>query len=215
MLPREKFLKRGISVLSDIELIQILVGSGIKGRGFKQIAQSVMGVVKECVKDSRHLGIKELIGIEGVGEVLAMRIVAGIELGRRVYGIYDEEIIRITDSNSAYNIFKDMRDLKRERVDLICLNSRFEYICRESIALGSLNCASLSPREVLYTSIINNSAFVILAHNHPSGDSTPSQEDILLTRTIHSSLELVGIQLLDHIVIGKNNWKSVEIGVDK
>lgn len=215
MLPREKFLKRGISVLSDIEIIEILVGSGIKGKSFKQIARSVMDVVKKHIKDGKHLDINAFLGIEGVGEVLAMRIVAGMELGKRVYGIFDEEKIRITDSNSAYNILKDMKDLKRERVDLICLNSRFEYICRESIALGSLNCANLSPREVLYTSVINNSAFVILAHNHPSGDSTPSREDITLTKNINSALELVGIQLLDHIVVGKDDWKSIEIGVDK
>ena len=118
---------------------------------------------------------------------------------------------RITDAKQAYEIFKDMSSLKRERVDLICLNSRFEYICRESIAMGSLNCAKLSPREVLYTSITNNSAFVILAHNHPSGDSTPSEEDILLTKNIVNILDITGIQLLDHLVIGKDTWSSVDI----
>lgn len=211
MLPREKFLKRGISVLSDIELVEILVGSGIKGRNFKQISRSIMNEIKSSVKEEKLLDIGQLVSIDGVGEVVAMRIVAGIELGRRIYGLFDKEILRVTDSNGAYEIFKDMKDLKRERVDLVCLNSRFEYICRESIALGSLNCANLSPREVLYTAISNNSAFVLLAHNHPSGDSAPSQEDISLTKSINDGLELVGIQLLDHIVIGKNDWKSISI----
>jgi len=211
MLPREKFLKRGISVLSDIELVQILVGSGIKGRNFKQISTSIMNEIKSSVKEEKHLDVEQLVSIGGVGEVVAMRIVAGIELGRRIYGLFDKEILRVTDSNGAYEIFKDMKDLKRERVDLVCLNSRFEYLCRESIAMGSLNCANLSPREVLYTAISNNSAFVLLAHNHPSGDSTPSQEDISLTKSINDGLELVGIQLLDHIVIGKNDWKSISI----
>jgi len=211
MLPREKFLKGGINILSDIELVEILVGSGIKGRDFKQISRSVMNVVKISVKQNTPLSIQDLLKIEGVGSVLAMRIISGIELGRRIYGLFDKEIVRITDSKQAYEIFKDMSSLKRERVDLICLNSRFEYICRESIAMGSLNCAKLSPREVLYTSIINNSAFVILAHNHPSGDSTPSQEDISLTKNIVSILDITGIQLLDHIVIGKSTWSSVEI----
>ncbi len=211
MLPREKFLKGGISILSDIELVEILVGSGIKGRNFKQISRSIMNVIKSSVKEEKLLDIDQLISIGGVGKVVAMRIVAGIELGRRIYGLFDKEIVRVTDSNGAYEIFKDMKDLKRERVDLVCLNSRFEYICRESIALGSLNCAHLSPREVLYTAISNNSAFVLLAHNHPSGDSAPSQEDISLTKSINDGLELVGIQLLDHIVIGKNDWKSISI----
>jgi len=135
--------------------------------------------------------------------------VAGIELGRRMYGLFDENILKITDSEGAYSLLKDMGSLQRERVDIVCLNSRFEYICRESIALGSLNCANLSPREVIYTAVINNSAFVILAHNHPSGDSTPSVEDVTLTKRIQESLNLVGIQLLDHIVIAKKSFNSV------
>jgi DNA repair protein RadC len=77
--------------------------------------------------------------------------------------------------------------------------------------MGSLNCANLSPREVVYSAIINNSAFVILAHNHPSGDSTPSKEDVDLTKSINKGLDMVGVQLLDHIVIGRNDWKSVNI----
>ena len=211
MLPREKFLKGGINILSDIELVEILVGSGTKGRDFKVISRAVMNLVKESIKQNTPLSIQNLLKIQGVGEVLAMRILAGIELGRRIYGLFDKEIVRITDSQQAYAILKDMSSLKRERVDMICLNSRFEYICRESIAMGSLNCAKLSPREVLYTAIINNSAFVILAHNHPSGDSTPSEEDITLTKNINNILEITGIQLLDHIVIGSSTWSSVEI----
>lgn len=209
MLPREKLLKRGISVLSDIELVEILVGSGFRGRDFKQISRSVMRVVKKFVRNKQSLDIKDLVKISGIGEVVSMRIVAGIELGRRMYGLFDEDILKITDSEGAYSLLKDMGSLQRERVDIVCLNSRFEYICRESIALGSLNCANLSPREVIYTAVINNSAFVILAHNHPSGDSTPSVEDVTLTKRIQESLNLVGIQLLDHIVIAKKSFNSV------
>lgn len=211
MLPREKLLKRGISVLSDMELLQILIGSGVKGRDFKQISKSVMIEIQKAMKEESQINIKKLTDLEGVGEVIAMRVLAGIELGKRVYGIYEKEVIRVTDSQSAYTIFKDMQNLKRERVDILCLNSRFEYISRESIAMGSLNCANLSPREVAYTALINNSAFVILAHNHPSGDSTPSEEDIELTNSLNSGLNLIGIQLLDHIVIGLNSWKSIPI----
>ncbi len=211
MLPREKLLKRGISVLSDLELVEILVGSGIKGKDFKQISKSLMSNIQKSLKLEKALDLNTLMNINGVGQVVAMRILCGIELGRRVYGIFDTKVVRITDSESAYSIFKDMEDLKRERVDILCLNSRFEYIARESIAMGSLNCASLSPREVIYTAIVNNSAFVILAHNHPSGDSMPSQEDISLTKSINQGLELIGIQLLDHIVVGKDSWESIPI----
>ncbi len=209
MLPREKLLKGGVSVLSDIQLIQILVGSGIKGRDFKQISKSVLKVIRGNLKKEKDIPIDDLLNQNGVGEVIAMRVVAGIELGRRLYGLFDNEVAKITDSQSAYGLLKDMSLLKRERVDILCLNSRFDLILRESIALGSLNCANLSPREVLYTAITNNCAFVILAHNHPSGCSTPSEEDIKLTKSISDTLDLVGIQLLDHIIIGKNDWRSI------
>ena len=91
MLPREKLLKRGISVLSDIELLQILIGSGVKGRNFKQISKSVMQEIQQSIKKQSSIELKRLIRIEGVGEVVAMRVLCGIELGKRVYGIYDQE----------------------------------------------------------------------------------------------------------------------------
>jgi DNA repair protein RadC len=211
MLPREKFQKRGISVLSDIELIQIIVGSGIKGMDFVQISKSIMREIKKGIEEGDGFKVSSFTKIGGVGEVLAMRILCSIELGKRVYGLYDTPKIRITNSQQAYEIYKDLATLKRERVDIICLNSRFEYISRECIALGSLNCAKLSPREVLYSAIESNSAFVIMAHNHPSGDSTPSKEDVVLTKSISDSLDMVGIELLDHIVIAIDGWHSIEI----
>ena len=211
MLPREKLQKRGVSVLSDLELVEVLVGSGVRGKDFRQISRAIMGSIQKAVKEGRALSLGDLIKVEGAGEVVAMRVLCGIELGKRIYGIFDKESVRITNSQEAYEILKDMGSLKRERVDILCLNSRFECITRESIAMGSLNCANLSPREVVYSAIINNSAFIILAHNHPSGDSTPSKEDVDLTRTISNGLDIIGIQLLDHIVIGKNDWKSVNV----
>ncbi|NLZ24630.1 DNA repair protein RadC [Candidatus Dojkabacteria bacterium] len=211
MLPREKFQQGGVEILSDTELVEILVGSGIKGRDFKQISRSLVKAIKEGVTSEQSIKIDTLVGIEGVGQVLAMRILSGIELGRRLYGLSDKDVLKIMDTEQAYLVLRDMCNLKKERVDIICLNSRFEYICRESVALGSLNCANLSPRDVVYPAVMNNSAFVILAHNHPSGDSTPSKEDINLTESILKALDLVGIPLLDHIVIGNNCWSSVSV----
>ncbi len=211
MLPREKFLLRGINSISDVELIEILVGSGIKGTDFKKISKFVLKVIKEKVGKEEQISVKDLQQVHGVGQILAMKIVSGIELGRRVYGLFDREIVRVTSSNDAYEIFKDMKDLKRERVDIVCLNSRFEYVVRETVAIGGLNCANILPRDILYPAIVNNCAFVLMAHNHPSGDSTPSQEDISLTKKLNQALELVGIQLLDHIVVSKGNYSSVPL----
>lgn len=211
MLPREKFLNRGINFLSDIELIEILVGSGIKGANFEKISKSVLNIVKEKIQKEKEVSVSELKQVHGVGQILAMKIIAGIELGRRVYGMYDKDVVRVTKSNEAYEIFKDMKDLKRERVDIVGLNSRFEYVIRETVAIGGLNCASILPRDILYPAILNNCAFVVMAHNHPSGDSTPSQEDILLTKRILEAFDLIGIQLLDHIVLSNNGWNCVDV----
>ena len=211
MLPREKFLLKGIDSLCDTELIEILVGSGVKGSDFKSISRRILSAVKKSIKGNKKISLEDFSGIRGVGEAVGMRIVVGIELGRRVYGMYDAESIRVTHAKEAYEILKDMGILRKERVDIMCLNSRFEYICRETVALGTLNCANVVPRDILYPAITSSASFVILAHNHPSGDSTPSSEDILFTKKIFDSLDLVGIQLLDHIVIGKRGWSTVNI----
>ncbi len=214
MQPREKFLLKGVDSLSDIELLQILIGSGIKGFSYKKISHILLKEIQSSIKKEEKLSLKNLSSTKGVGEVLGMRIVAGIELGRRVYGNYEKNSLRVVTSNDAYDVFKDMCNLKKERVDIVCLNSRFEYIHREVVAMGSINCASLQPREVLYPAISSNCAFVLMAHNHPSGDSTPSREDVELTKKISYSLEIVGIPLLDHIVVSKNGWSTVDISKD-
>ncbi len=211
MLPREKFLLKGIDSLSDIELLQILVGSGIKGYSYKKISYLLLKQIQESNRVGEKISLRTFSSIKGVGDILAMKIIAGIELGRRVYGNFEKDSIRVVTSSEAYEIFKDMYKLKKERVDILCLNSRFEYILREVIAIGSLNCASVQPRDVLYPAISCNAAFVLMAHNHPSGDCTPSIEDVELTKKISFAMELVGIPLLDHIVVGSKGWSTVEI----
>ena len=211
MLPREKFFLKGIDSLSDSELIQILVGSGVKGSNFQKISRHILSFVRQSLKNGESINVKEMVKIRGVGSVTATRIVAGVELGRRVYGVFDSQRVRIMQSKDAYEIFKDMENLKKEKVDILCLNSRFEYISRETVAVGSINCANVLPREILYPAILNNSSFILIAHNHPSGDSMPSNEDVLFTKKILESLDLVGIQLLDHLVIGRNSWNTVDV----
>lgn len=211
MLPREKFTLKGIDALSDIEVIEILVGSGIKGSDFRKISRKILKKIKEGVGEKGRITLESLSNIHGVGPILAMKILCGMELGRRVYGLYANDVVRICNAKEAYELLKDMSNLKRERVDIVCLNSRFELISRETVAMGSVNRANILPRDILLPAITSNSSFVLIAHNHPSGDCTPSQEDIELTVKIKESLELVGIQLLDHIVISSKGWHSIDV----
>jgi DNA repair protein RadC len=211
MLPREKFLKNGLDSLSDNDLIAILVGSGIKGKNFKSISLSILRRIRKSIKDGEEISIKMLSRTEGVGKVTAMRIIAGMELGRRVYGIYSEERTTIHNSKQAYQLLKNMTNLKQEHVVALYLNSRFELVEQKTIRIGGVDNSQILPRDIITYALENNASYVVLAHNHPSGDCTPSPEDILLTTRVDEAMTIMGITLLEHIVIAQNGWKSIDI----
>jgi DNA repair protein RadC len=211
MLPREKFLKNGLDSLSDNDLIAILVGSGIKGKNFKSISLSILRKIRKSIKEGKEIDIKTLSKTEGVGKVTAMRIVAGMELGRRVYGIYSEEKTTIHNSKQAYQLLKNMTNLKQEHVVALYLNSRFELVEQKTIRIGGVDNSQILPRDIITYALENNASYVVLAHNHPSGDCTPSPEDILLTTRVDEAMTIMGITLLEHIVIAQNGWKSIDI----
>jgi DNA repair protein RadC len=211
MLPREKFLRNGIDALSDNDLIAILIGSGIKGKDFKSISLSILRKIRKSIKEGDEITVKSLSKTEGVGQVTAMRILAGMELGRRVYGIYSQEKISIQNSKQAYELLKNMSKFKQEHVVALYLNSRFELIEKKTIRIGGVDNSQLLPRDVITYALDNNSSYVVMAHNHPSGDCSPSQEDMLLTQRLSEAMNLMGITLLEHIVIARNGWKSIEI----
>jgi DNA repair protein RadC len=211
MLPREKFLKNGLDSLSDNDLIAILVGSGIKGKNFKSISLSILRRIRKSIKNGEEISIKTLSKTEGVGKVTAMRIVAGMELGRRVYGIYSEEKTTIHNSKQAYQLLKNMTNLKQEHVVALYLNSRFELVEQKTIRIGGVDNSQILPRDIITYALENNASYVVLAHNHPSGDCTPSPEDILLTTRVDEAMTIMGITLLEHIVIAQNGWKSIDV----
>jgi DNA repair protein RadC len=211
MLPREKFQRSGIDSLSDNELISILVGSGIKGKDFKSISLSVLRKIQKSIKKGKEIALKDLSTIEGVGEITAMRILAGMELGRRVYGIYSNQRFLIYNSKDAYELLKNISNYKQEHIVALYLNSRFELLEQKTIRIGGIDNAQLLPRDVITYALDSNASYVVIAHNHPSGESTPSQEDILLTKRLDEAMELMGIKLLEHIVIAKDGWKSIDV----
>lgn len=140
-----------------------------------------------------------------------MRILCGIELGRRLYGLNDKEKILVRNSAEAYELLKGISKKKQEHIISLFLNSRFEVLEKRVICIGSLDGVSVLPRDIIIPALELNASSVIMAHNHPSGDPTPSREDVAITNRIKEGLELVGLNLLDHIVIGKNEWKSISL----
>lgn len=211
MLPREKFQQRGIDSLSDFDLVSILIGSGIKGRCFTKISKSVIVKFRKILKTSNDITLQDLTDIEGIGNVVGMRILAGIELGRRLYFRNNGTCTLIHNSQQAFELLKDMGNLKKERVDALYINSRFELLKRETVVIGSLNCAGLLPRDVIYPALLCNASYIVLAHNHPSGNCLPSNEDITLTERLLEAFELMGLNLLDHLVISESSWTCVDL----
>jgi len=211
MLPREKFLKGGVDSLSDTDLISILVGSGIKGKNFRTISLGILKKIKKNIKGSVDTTISDLTHIDGVGSVTAMRILSGMELGRRIYGLYTGQTTLVKNSGQAYEVLKRMSNLKQEHIVALYLNSRFELLEQRTVRIGGVDSAGLLPRDVIAYALERNASFVVLAHNHPSGDCTPSNEDVLLTQRLKEAMDIMGITLLEHIVIAKDGWKSVDI----
>jgi DNA repair protein RadC len=208
MLPREKFSKRNISALTDTELIAIILSTGIKGRDFMQLSVDVVRKIKnvELVEDI----YPTITQLKGVGQVKAMKIVAGIEFGKRLFG---KEGIkkRIINSQQGYELVKGIAKFKQEHLIAIYLNARYELLLKKTVSIGSLASVSVSARDIIIPGLESNCAFVLLAHNHPSGDPTSSREDIDLTSKFKVALDMVGIRLLDHLVIGGEKWESVPL----
>jgi DNA repair protein RadC len=211
MLPREKYLEKGIDNLTDMDLIAILVGSGVKGKDFLSVSRSVISRIRRVIKNGKVIEVDDITKVDGVGVVTAMRILCGIELGKRLYGLEDNERSLVRNSEEAYTVLRDIGGKKQEYIVALFLNSRFEVLDRRVICIGSLDGVSVLPRDIIIPALELNASSVVIAHNHPSGDASPSNEDVLITRRIQEGLELVGLNLLDHIVIGKDNWKRVEV----
>ena len=211
MLPREKYKERGIDSLSDMELLAIIIGRGIKGKNFMSVSRSLLSKMRSVLEAKKIITLDSIRDIEGIGEVTGMKILCGIELGRRLYDIGNVEKIFIKNSEDAYSVLKYIGKRKQEHVVALFLNSRFEVISKKTICIGTLDGVNVLPRDIIIPALEFNASSVVLAHNHPSGDSTPSGEDIEITRRINSALELVGLTLLDHIVVAKDEWRRVEI----
>ena len=211
MLPREKFSQRGVDALSDSELIAILVGSGCQTSNFSEISRKILRIIRKTLKNEQQVCIKHLLKINGVGSVTAMRIIAGIELGRRIYSWNNQERKTLRNSKDVYEYLSYMKKLKQENIIGVFLNARFEILKKKTIAIGSLDRAIILPRDIIIPALEVNASSVILAHNHPSGTSDPSREDILVTKKIKKSLDLVGIEFLEHLIISQDGWRSVEI----
>lgn len=213
--PRERLLEHGPDVLSAIELIAILLGSGIKGIPILQLSQEIMHHFGS-LQNLAEATVQELCQIKGLGTAKAIQLKAALNLGLRLARTQATAKFQIKTPLHAYHILKDkLENEMREHFVAILQDVKGYVICSETIAIGTLTSTLVHPREVFYPAIRHRAAGIILAHNHPSGDSTPSKEDIEITKTIVAVGRLVGIFVNDHIIIGKQQYTSLrEQGLD-
>lgn len=208
--PRERLLKLGSNHLSNQELLAILLGSGTKRESVMDLSNRVL-MHFEGLKLLSDATIEELTAIKGIGPAKGVVILAAIEVGKRMneYKPDEKYTIRSPEDGANY-VMEEMRSLAQEHFVVIFLNTKNEIIHRQTIFIGSLNASIVHPREVFREAVKRSAASIICAHNHPSGDPAPSQEDIHVTRRLVESGKMIGIELLDHLIIGDRKFVSLK-----
>lgn len=208
--PRERLLKLGSSHLSNQELLAILLGSGTKEESVMVLSNRVL-MHFEGLKLLNDATIEELMAIKGIGEAKGVLMLSAIELGKRMnqYKSNDRYIVRSPEDGADY-VMEEMRSLNQEHFVVLFLNTKNQIIHRQTIFIGSLNSSIVHPREVYREAVKRSAASIIVAHNHPSGDPSPSQEDIHVTRRLVESGKMIGIELLDHLIIGDRKFISLK-----
>ncbi len=208
--PRERLLKYGASQLSNQELIAILIGSGTKHESVMDVANRLL-IHFEGLKLLEEATIEEMTAIKGIGVAKGVTLLAAIELGRRIrqYVPEDRYIIR-SPKDGANFVMESMRHLNQEHLIVLFLDTKNRIIHKQTIFIGSLNASIVHPREIFREAVKRSAASIICVHDHPSGDPTPSQEDIQVTKRLVEAGKIMGIELLDHIIIGNQKYVSLK-----
>jgi adenine-specific DNA-methyltransferase len=200
--PREKFLQKGPNALSKSDLLAIVLGSGIKGKNVQELAQQI---VKKFSDKFLDVTVDDLQTIDGIGPAKALQIVSALALVKRYYEEKNGKEIVFTNSKDVLNLTYDLREKKKEYLVCLYLNARNVLIKKETISVGLLDKSLLHPREIFHPAVELNSASIILVHNHPSGDSTPSEKDKEVVKKIAQAAELMGIPVIDFLITSEKD----------
>jgi DNA repair protein RadC len=202
--PREKLIQYGPEKLSNSELLAILLRSGKKGENVIELANKIL---KRFSKDELpSLTFNDLKDYPGLGPAKACEIIACFELGKRL--LKDKKAEIYLKPKEIWEELKDLRDHKKEHFVIFYLDSRNQEIKREIISVGSLNANLVHPREVFEPAVRNLAAQILLAHNHPSGDPEPSEDDLEITKRLVEAGKIMGIEIVDHVIVVKNGFLS-------
>jgi len=206
--PRERLKQFGPEALSAQELLALIIGRGVSKKSVMTIAQELL-VEFGNIKAISQATIEELSQIKGIGFAKAAQIKACFELGKRQDLEPELKDFDIKDPESVIKAIRtSIKDKAKEHFKLILLNTRNKIIGISTISIGTLNTSLVHPREVFKEAIIHNAMSVVLAHNHPSGDPEPSEDDLTITRRLVEAGKILGVEVIDHIIISKNGFFS-------
>ena len=202
--PREKMELKGAKALSNLELLAVLLGSGIKGKGVFEVAKDILNLTKD---NFDSINIETLKNIEGVGLAKACQIMAAIEFAKR---FLVNEGIKIKNTEDVVNLARELKTKKQEYFLSLTLDGASNLIQKRTVFIGTLNQSIVHPREIFADAISDRAAGIIFVHNHPSADISPSKEDIAITRRLIETGKIVGIEVKDHIIVSRNGHFSFQ-----
>ena len=210
--PYEKCLEQGCQALSDAELLAVIIRTGSVGDTSVELARRVLelGGSQGRLAGLCGLSVQELLSVKGIGRVKAIQIQCIAELSRRMAKCRAREGLSFHDPASIADFYmEDLRHEEREQCRVMMLNTRSMLLAEKQLSVGTVNASLISAREIFLEALKCQAVYIILIHNHPSGDPHPSKEDILMTKRVWEAGELIGISLLDHIIIGDRSYVSL------
>ena len=207
--PREKFLLKGKTSLSDSELLAIILGSGNNEDSAVELARKILASVGNNWQNLSKLSIKDLMKFKGIGEAKAISVAATLEIGRRKASQETPEKTSISSAKDSYNIFSQhLSDLRTEEFWAIFLNQKNQIVYKTQISKGGISGTLVDVRVLFRIALEHFATSIIVAHNHPSGSLKPSLEDVQITKSIKNAGEILNVTLLDHLIIGDNSFLS-------
>jgi len=208
--PRERFIQNGPKSLANHELVAILLGTGTKDESVLQLSNRLLTHF-DGLRLLKDASLDEMTSIKGIGTAKAIQLLAAVELGRRITNLnYNERYTIRSPEDGAKYMMNDMRFLSQEHFVCLYLNTKNQVIHKQTVFIGSLNASIVHPREVFKEAFRRSAASIICLHNHPSGDPAPSREDIEVTKRLVECGKIIGIEVLDHLIIGENKFVSLK-----
>lgn len=195
--PREKMEQKGVKALSNLELLAVLLATGIKDKDVFEVAKDILNLANESFD---NISLEKLKNIDGIGLAKACQIIAAFEFSKR---LLLKEGVKVKNLENVVQLTEELKDKKQEYFLTLTLDGASNLIQKRTVFIGTLNRSIVHPREVFADAISDRAAGIIFVHNHPSGDVEPSKEDVALTRRLVEAGKIVGIEVVDHVIVGK------------